>query len=373
MAPENQRTLVIIPGDGIGPEIIDQASRIVDWFDANCSMGLDIVHRQLGVNVYKEHGTLLRDETLADIKAADATLFGAIGGDGYDEIPRAIKINSGLLSVRGRLGMFANLRPVIAFDALNNVSPLKPDVIRGVDMIILRELNGGLYFGEPRGIEDIGNGERRGVNTMVYTTSEIRRVARVGFELARERRGRLTSVDKANALEVGELWREEVVKMGAEEFPDIELNHLYVDAAMMEVVRDPRQFDVVVTENTFGDIMSDCAAVIAGSLGMLPSASLGAPNEDGRRHAFYEPIHDCAPDIAGKGIANPLATILSFAMAMRYSFDCPQNAALLELAVANTLAAGIRTVDIAGDVTSAVSTVEMGDAVLAELDRLGGS
>jgi len=373
MAQENQRSLVIIPGDGIGPEIIDQAGRVVEWFDDNRSMGLNIMHRQLGVSVYKQHGTLLQDETLADIAAADATLFGAIGGDGYDEIPREIKINSGLLSVRGRLGMFANLRPVIAFDALGNVSPLKPAVIRGVDMIILRELNGGLYFGEPRGIEDLGNGERRGVNTMVYTTSEIRRVARVGFELARERRGRLTSVDKANALEVGELWRDEVTKMGAEEFPDIELNHLYVDAAMMEVVRDPRQFDVVVTENTFGDIMSDCAAVIAGSLGMLPSASLGAPNKEGRRHAFYEPIHGCAPDIAGKGIANPLATMLSFAMAMRYSFERPDDAALLESAIANTLAAGIRTTDIAGDVASSVSTIEMGDAVLAELDRLGGT
>ncbi len=373
MAQENQRSLVIIPGDGIGPEIIEQAGRVVEWFDTNRSMGLDITHRELGVSVYKQHGTLLQDETLADIKAADATLFGAIGGEGYDEIPRDIKIGSGLLSVRKELGMFANLRPVVAFEALSDASALKPEVVRGVDMIILRELNGGLYFGEPRGIEDIGNGERRGVNTMVYTTSEIRRIARMGFELAGERRGRLTSVDKANALEVGELWREEVTKMGAEEFPDIELNHLYVDAAMMEVVRDPRQFDVVVTENTFGDIMSDCAAAISGSLGMLPSASLSAPNEDGRRYAFYEPIHGCAPDIAGQGIANPLATILSFALAMRYSLDCPDDAVLLENAIANTLAAGTRTADIAGDVANSVSTVAMGDAVLSELDRLGGS
>ena len=372
MAHENQRSLLIIPGDGIGPEIIDQASRIVEWFDVNRSMGLDITHRQLGVNVYKRHGTLLQDETLEAIKSADATLFGAIGGDGYDEIPRDIKIGSGLLSVRRKLGMFANLRPVVAFEALSDASSLKPEVVRGVDMIILRELNGGLYFGEPRGIEDLGDGERRGVNTMVYTTSEIRRVARVGFELARERRGRVTSVDKANALEVGELWREEVTKMGAEEFPDIELNHLYVDAAMMELVRDPRQFDVVVTENTFGDIMSDCAAAISGSLGMLPSASLGAPNADGRRHAFYEPIHGCAPDIAGQGIANPLATILSFALAMRYSFDRPEDAAMLETAVGNALAAGVRTPDIVGDASSSVSTAGMGDAVLAELDRLGG-
>jgi len=370
MAQENQRKLVIIPGDGIGPEIIDQASRVVEWFDSNRSMGLDISHRQLGVNIYQQHGTLIQDETLEAIRSADATLFGAIGGEGYDEIPRDIKLGSGLLSVRRKLGMFANLRPVVAFDALADASTLKPEVIRGVDMIILRELNGGLYFGEPRGIEDLGNGERRGVNTMVYTTTEIRRVARVGFELARERSGRMTSVDKANALEVGELWRDEVTKMGAEEFPDIELNHLYVDAAMMEVVRDPRQFDVVVIENTFGDIMSDCAAAISGSLGMLPSASLSAPGEDGRRHAFYEPIHGCAPDIAGQGIANPLATMLSFAMAMRYSLGRPEDAVFLESAIGNTLAAGIRTADIAGDAASSVSTAEMGDAVLVELDRI---
>jgi 3-isopropylmalate dehydrogenase len=371
MAQQNQRSLVIIPGDGIGPEIVSQAARIVEWFDKNRGLGLDIRERQLGVNVYKKHGTMLQDETVETIASSDATLFGAIGGEGYDEIPRQVKLNSGLLSVRKKLGLYANLRPVKVLDALVDASTLKPDVIRGVDMVILRELNGGLYFGEPRGIDDIGDGNRRGVNTMVYTTPEIRRIARVGFELARQRRGKLTSVDKANALDVGELWRSEVSKMGAEEYPDVALNHLYVDAAMMEVVRDPKQFDVVVTENTFGDIMSDCAAVIGGSLGMLPSASLSDPDDTGRRHAFYEPIHGCAPDIAGKGIANPLATILSFGMALRHSLDRAEEADLLDQAVQNTLALGVRTADIVRGAARPVSTVQMGDAVLAELDRLG--
>ncbi len=367
---KNERTMVIIPGDGIGPEIIGQASRVVEWFDQNRSLGLDIKERQLGVNVYEKHGTLIQDETLETIEAADATLFGAIGGDGYDDIPREIRTETGLLSVRRRLSMFANIRPVVAFDALSDASPLKPEIVRGVNMIILRELNGGLYFGQPRGVEDIGDGERRGFNTMSYTTPEIRRVARVGFELAKERGGHLTSVDKANALDVGELWREEVSRIGAEEYPDIPLNHLYVDNAMLQVVREPKQFDVVVTENTFGDIMSDCAAAIGGSLGMLPSASLSDPDADGRRQAFYEPIHGCAPDIAGQNIANPIGTILSFAMAMRHSFERPEDAALLEDAVANTLAAGIRTADIAGNTSDTVSTVAMGDAILGQLNRL---
>jgi len=365
---KNARKLVVIPGDGIGPEIIGEATRVVEWFDRKRGLGFDIVHRQLGVNVYRKHGTLLQDETLADIAAADATLFGAIGGDGYDEIPRDIKRETGLLAVRHKLGMFANLRPVVASPALADSSPLKPDVIRGVDMMIVRELNGGLYFGEPRGIADTGDGEKRGVNTMVYTTPEIRRVARVAFDLARERGGRVTSVDKANALDVGALWRAEVARLGAAEYSDVALNHLYVDNAMMQLVRDPRQFDVIVTENTFGDIMSDCAAAIPGSLGMLPSASLGAPDAEGRCHAFYEPIHGCAPDIAGRNIANPLGTILSFAMALRHSFARPDDAALLETAVENTLAAGVRTPDIAHD--AAVSTTQMGDAVLDALDRL---
>ena len=237
-------------------------------------------------------------------------------------------------------------------------------------MIILRELNGGLYFGEPRGVEEIGDGNRRGVNSMVYTTPEIRRVARVGFELAKQRGGHLTSVDKANALEVGQLWRDEVSKLGTEAYPDIPLNHLYVDNAMMQVVRDPKQFDVVVTENTFGDIMSDCAAAIAGSLGMLPSASLSDPDAEGNRQAFYEPIHGCAPDIAGQNIANPIGTILSFGMALRHTFNRPADADLLEEAVGNTLAAGTRTADIAADVPEIVSTTSMGDAILENLDRL---
>jgi 3-isopropylmalate dehydrogenase len=370
MTQKNERTLVIIPGDGIGPEIIGQASRVVEWFDRHRGLGLDIKERQLGVNVYEKHGTLLQDETLETIQAADATLFGAIGGDGYDEIPREIRVETGLLSVRRKLAMFANIRPVVAFDALVNATSLKPEVVRGTNMIILRELNGGLYFGEPRGVEEIGDGNRRGVNSMVYTTPEIRRVARVGFELAKQRGGHLTSVDKANALEVGQLWRDEVSKLGTEAYPDIPLNHLYVDNAMMQVVRDPKQFDVVVTENTFGDIMSDCAAAIAGSLGMLPSASLSDPDAEGNRQAFYEPIHGCAPDIAGQNIANPIGTILSFGMALRHTFNRPADADLLEEAVGNTLAAGTRTADIAADVTEIVSTTSMGDAILENLDRL---
>ena len=370
MTQKNKRTLVIIPGDGIGPEIIGQAGRVVEWFDRHRGLGLEIKECQLGVNVYEKHGTLMQEETLETIRAADATLFGAIGGYSYDDIPRPIRVETGLLSVRRKLAMFANIRPIIAFDALANATSLKPEVVRGTDMIILRELNGGLYFGEPRGVEEIGEGSRRGVNSMVYTSPEIRRVARVGFELAKKRGGHLTSVDKANALEVSALWRDEVTKLGAEEYPDIQLNHLYVDNAMMQVVRDPKQFDVVVTENTFGDIMSDCAAAIAGSLGMLPSASLSDPDEKGNRQAFYEPIHGCAPDIAGQNVANPIGTILSFAMALRHTFDRPEDAELLETAVGSTLASGTRTADIAADVNETVSTTGMGDAILDTLDRL---
>jgi len=370
MTQKNKRTLVIIPGDGIGPEIIGQAGRVVEWFDRHRGLGLEIKECQLGVNVYEKHGTLMQEETLETIRAADATLFGAIGGYSYDDIPRPIRVETGLLSVRRKLAMFANIRPIIAFDALANATSLKPEVVRGTDMIILRELNGGLYFGEPRGVEEIGEGSRRGVNSMVYTSPEIRRVARVGFELAKKRGGHLTSVDKANALEVSALWRDEVTKLGAEEYPDIQLNHLYVDNAMLQVVRDPKQFDVVVTENTFGDIMSDCAAAIAGSLGMLPSASLSDPDEKGNRQAFYEPIHGCAPDIAGQNVANPIGTILSFAMALRHTFDRPEDAELLETAVGSTLASGTRTADIAADVNETVSTTGMGDAILDTLDRL---
>ncbi|HLY57611.1 MAG TPA: 3-isopropylmalate dehydrogenase, partial [Stellaceae bacterium] len=274
--------------------------------------------------------------------------------------------------LRKDLALFANLRPATVFDALADASSLKPELVRGLDIMIVRELTGGVYFGEPRGIETLPDGQRRGVNTQVYTTSEIGRVARVGFELARKRRKRLCSVEKANVMESGVLWRETVTALGAGEFPDVELSHMYADNCAMQLVRWPKQFDVIVTDNLFGDILSDCAAMLTGSLGMLPSASLGAVDAGGRRKALYEPVHGSAPDIAGKGVANPLATILSFAMMLRYSFDMDEDAALIENAVERLLGRGVRTADLRVEGGSAVSTAEMGQALVKELEALAG-
>jgi 3-isopropylmalate dehydrogenase len=302
--------------------------------------------------------------------AADAVLLGAVGGPKWDSLPFERKPERGLLRLRKEMQLFANLRPAIVFDALVDASTLKSEVVRGLDLMIVRELTGGVYFGTPRGIETLPDGSRRGVNTQVYTTGEILRVARVAFDLARKRKRTVCSADKANVMESGVLWRDEVQKLRDAEYPDITLTHMYADNCAMQLVRNPRQFDVIVTDNLFGDILSDEAAMLTGSLGMLPSASLGAPDSTGRRRALYEPVHGSAPDITGKDMANPLATMLSFAMMLRYSFDQGNEAALVERAIEAVLASGVRTADIMQPGATKVSTTAMGDAVLRELDRL---
>ncbi len=364
------KKLFILAGDGIGPEVMRQVTRVIDWFAKRRALSFEISEGLVGGCAYDRHGVPLTDETMAEAMAADAVLLGAVGGPKWDNLPFEKKPERGLLRLRKDMELFANLRPALVFDALVEASSLKPDLVRGLDMMIIRELTGGVYFGSPRGIETLPDGTRRGVNTQVYTTPEIHRVARVAFELARKRRGRVCSVEKANVMESGVLWREEVQKLHDAEYADLELSHMYADNCAMQLVRQPKQFDVIVTDNLFGDLLSDCAAMLTGSLGMLPSASLGAPDATGRRRALYEPVHGSAPDIAGKDLANPLASLLSFAMMLRYSFDLGADADLVERAVQNVLATGVRTGDIAGPGGRKVSTTGMGDAVLAELDRL---
>ena len=374
---DNQcKTLLVLAGDGIGPEVTAEALRVLDWLSGRRGLALDVGEELVGGDCYERHGVFISDETVAAARGADAVLFGAEGGSRFDspDLTGPPEDRSGLTRLRRDLDLFANLRPVRPFPALADASSLKPAVIRGVDLVIVRELTGGIYFGEPRGIEDLGGGVRRAVDTQVYTTPEIERVARAAFELARGRRGKLCSVDKANVMESGILWRDVVTRLGAGEFADVALDHLYADNCAMQLVRDPAQFDVLVADNLFGDILSDGAAMIAGSLGMLPSASLGASlgetNEAGRGLALYEPVHGSAPDIAGRGIANPLGAILSVALMLRHSFAREADAELIERAVGDALARGARTADIAVPEDAAVSTREMGDAVLAALDEL---
>jgi 3-isopropylmalate dehydrogenase len=315
-------------------------------------------------------GLPITEDVILRAKAADAVLFGSVGGPQWDAVGFDKRPEIAILALRKELGLFANLRPATVFDPLVDASTLKPDVVRGLDIMIVRETVGGVYFGEPRGIETLPDGQERGFNTDAYSTHEIERVARVAFELARRRQGRLCSVEKANVMECGVLWRRVVTALGAREFPDVALSHMYADNCAMQLVRQPRQFDVIVTGNLFGDLLSDLASMATGSLGMLPSATLGEVGLDGRRHALYEPIHGSAPDIAGKGVANPLAQMLSFAMLLRYSFDMEEDARLVERACIDVLAQGLRTADIAEAGVSPIGTAAMGDAVLAALDRL---
>jgi 3-isopropylmalate dehydrogenase len=363
------RRVVVMPGTGIGPEVTAQAMRVAAWFATQRNLPIDLSHPPSGPEAYRRLGTAMPDATFQALHDADAILYGAAGGPEVDAMPEEQRRLSNLRRLRKELAMFANLRPIVALPSMLDASTLKRTVIEGVDMVIVRELNGGIYYGEPRGIETLPDGRRRGINTQVYTTDEIERVARIGFELARARGGRLTSVDKANVMESGVLWREEVARLHQAEFRDVALNHLYVDNAAMQLVRDPRQFDVIVTDNIFGDILSDCAAMIAGSLGMLPSASLSAPGADGRRRALFEPVHGSAPDIAGQGIANPLGAILSFALALRHVLGSEADARLLERAVGMAVETK-RTADIMQAGFERVSTAGMGDAVLAALVRL---
>jgi 3-isopropylmalate dehydrogenase len=367
--PSN-KSLLILPGDGIGPEVMGQVRRVLDWMDKRRAVTFDVAEDLVGGAAIDKHGTPLADATMAKAHAADAVLLGAVGGPKWDNLPFEQKPERGLLRLRKEMDLYANLRPALCFEALIEASTLKPEIVSGLDIMIVRELTGGVYFGAPRGIETLPDGTRRGINTQVYTTPEIRRVATVAFELARKRSGKVTSCEKANVMESGVLWREEVQKLHGEAFTDIELNHMYADNAAMQLVRNPKQFDVIVTDNLFGDILSDEASMLTGSLGMLPSASLGDIDETGRRKALYEPVHGSAPDIAGQDKANPLATVLSLAMALRYTFDLADDAVLIEKAVESVLAKGIRTGDIMAPGAKAVSTTEMGAALLAELDSL---
>ena len=364
------KKLLILPGDGIGPEVMRQVRRVIDCFAKHGQLKFDVTEGLVGGASIDAFGTPLTDETMAQALEADAVLLGAVGGPKWENLDFSKKPERGLLRLRKDMALFANLRPAYVFDALAEASTLKTELVRGLDIMIVRELTGGVYFGEPRGIETLADGTRRGVNTQVYTTEEIRRVARVAFDLARKRSQRVTSVEKSNVMESGLLWREEVTWVQANEYPDVELSHMYADNCAMQLVRNPKQFDVVVTDNLFGDVLSDCAAMLTGSLGMLPSASLGAADAQGRRKALYEPVHGSAPDIAGRDIANPLATLLSFAMMLRYSFDDEKSAALIETAVTNVLNGGVRTADIMQPGKARVSTTVMGDSILRELDEI---
>ncbi len=366
----SNRKILVLPGDGIGPEVMAEVVRVAEWFDKRRIASFDMTEDLVGGAAYDAHGTPLHNDTMARALAADAVLFGSVGGPKWEHLPFALRPERGLLRLRKEMDLFANLRPALVFDALIGASTLKPEVIQGLDLMIVRELTGGVYFGEPRGVELLADGTRRGINTQVYTTPEIIRVARVAFELARKRRNRVCSVEKANVMESGEMWREEVQKLRDSDYPDVELQHMYADNCAMQLVRNPKQFDVIVTDNLFGDILSDCAAMLTGSLGMLPSASLGAPDASGRRKALYEPVHGSAPDIAGKNMANPLACMLSFSMMLRYSFDLAEEADLVDQAVKRVLDAGIRTGDIMQPGMKKVSTREMGDALVQELEAL---
>jgi len=355
------KQILVLPGDGIGPDIMAEAVKVLRRVDAMFGLGYELVFDAIGGAAYEQYGTPLSDETLARARAADAILLGAVGGPKWENIDPALRPERGLLKIRAGLGLFANLRPAMLYPQLAGASALKPEVVAGLDILIVRELTGGIYFGAPRGQEMLDNGERKAFDTLPYSESEIRRIARVGFEMARLRNQKLCSVDKANVLASSQLWRAVVMEVAAD-YPDIELSHMYVDNAAMQLVRAPKQFDVIVTDNLFGDILSDEASMLTGSIGMLPSASLDANNK-----GMYEPIHGSAPDIAGRGIANPLATILSVAMMLRYTFAQMEAAGAIERAVGKVLDQGLRTADIWSEGMTRVNTSAMGDAVVAAL------
>ncbi|MBP6796882.1 MAG: 3-isopropylmalate dehydrogenase [Luteimonas sp.] len=355
------KQILVLPGDGIGPEIMAEAVKVLEATSKRFGLAFDLVHDDLGGAAYDRYGSPLADETLARAKDADAVLLGAVGGPKWDAIDPALRPERGLLKIRSQLGLFANLRPALLYPQLAEASTLKPEVVAGLDVLIVRELTGGIYFGAPRGRE-IVDGQRRAYDTLPYSEGEIARIARVGFDMARVRSRKLCSVDKANVLASSQLWRE-VVEEVAKDYADVELSHMYVDNAAMQLVRAPKQFDVVVTDNMFGDILSDQASMLTGSIGMLPSASLDADNK-----GMYEPSHGSAPDIAGQGIANPLATILSVAMMLRYSFGQGEAADAIEQAVGRALDQGLRTADIWSEGTRKVGTAAMGEAVVSALD-----
>ncbi len=361
--------LLLLPGDGIGPEVMAEVKKLVAWMNRHGMGTFETDEGLVGGSCYDAHGVAVTDETMAKAHAADAVIFGAVGGPKWDSVPFEVRPEAGLLRLRKDLALFANLRPAVCYPALAAASSLKPEVVEGLDIMIVRELTGGVYFGEPKTITDLGNGQKRAVDTQVYDTYEIERIGRVAFELARKRGNKVTSMEKRNVMKTGVLWHEVINALHGREFSDVKLEHQLADAGGMQLVRWPKQFDVIVTDNLFGDMLSDVAAMLTGSLGMLPSASLGETNpKTGKRKAMYEPVHGSAPDIAGKGLANPIAMITSFGMALRYSFGMAGEADRIDRAIAATLAKGLRTADIKSEGAKVVSTAEMGAAIIGEME-----
>src|SRR6266568_327859 len=363
--------LLLLPGDGIGPEVMGEVKRLIEWLNAQGIAHFETEQGLVGGSAYDASQQSITDATMAQAMAADAVIFGAVGGPKWDSVPYEARPEAGLLRLRKDRGLFANLRPAVSYPALADASSLKREIVEGLDIMIVRELTGGVYFGEPKTITDLGTGQKRAVDTQVYDTYEIERIARVAFDLARKRRNKLTSMEKRNVMKSGVLWNEVVSQVHAREYKDVELEHQLADSGGMSLVRWPKQFDVIVTDNLFGDMLSDIAAMLTGSLGMLPSASLGEVDaKTKKRKAMYEPVHGSAPDIAGKGIANPIAMLASFGMALRYSLNMAKEADQLDAAIAAALAQRLRTADIKSEGTKVVTTAQMGDAVVGELEKL---
>ena len=363
--------LLLLPGDGIGPEVMAEVKKLIAWMNSHGMGAFNTEEGLVGGSAYDAHGVAITEECMAKAEACDAVIFGAVGGPKWDTVPFDVRPEAALLRLRKELAIFANIRPAICYPALAESSSLKREVVDGLDIIILRELTGGVYFGEPKTITDLGNGQKRAIDTQVYDTYEIERISRVAFELARKRRNKVTSMEKRNVMKTGVLWHEVVSALHQREYKDVQLDHMLADAGGMQLVRWPKQFDVIVTDNLFGDMLSDIAAMLTGSMGMLPSASLGEVDpKTKKRKAMYEPVHGSAPDIAGKGIANPIAMIASFGMALRYSFDRGKEADMIDAAIAGALAKGLRTADIKSEDCKVVSTAEMGDAIVKEMETL---
>ena len=369
--PSNKK-LLILPGDGIGPEVMAQVFYIIDWMTKHKTVSFDISERLVGGAAYDKEGSSISDETMQEALNSDAVLFGAVGGPNWDNVERHKRPEAAILRLRKDLDLFANLRPARVFDALVESSSLKANLVKGLDILIVREATSGVYFGLPRGVETIDDNQKKATDTQSYTTHEVVRIAKVGFDLAKKRSNKLTSVEKANVMETGKFWRETVTDLHQKKFSDVELKHMYADNCAMQLVRFPKQFDVIVTDNLFGDILSDCAAMLTGSLGMLPSASLGAIDSSGRRSGMYEPVHGSAPDISGQDKANPIAMIMSFAMMLKYSFDMNEESDLIEKAVHNVLSNGFRTLDLKQKNERYISTKEMGAAIIQELNIISG-
>ena len=361
--------LLMLPGDGIGPEVIDEVERVIEWFNSNSNHKFEIEKDLVGGAAYDAHGQSISDEAMDLAHKSDAVIFGAVGGPKWDDVPFEVRPEAGLLRLRKELDLFANLRPAICYKALAEASSLKKELVEGLDILILRELTGGVYFGEPKEITDLPDGQKRAVDTQVYTTSEIQRIARVAFDLAKTRKGKVTSTEKRNVMISGVFWNNVVSEVHKNEYPEMELEHMLADACAMQHVRKPKQFDLIVADNLFGDILSDEAAMLTGSMGMLPSASLGAVNTNtNKRNAMYEPVHGSAPDISGQGIANPIAEIASFAMALRYSFNLTDEAKMIEDSISAALDQGIRTPDIMQDGMKKVGTSQITDAIISEMN-----